>query len=44
MIKCRYADKYQAKHRPRCNSGKCCTVCTAKWRAARSDTVERVSD
>ena len=36
MTKCRYADKYQAKRRPRCNGGKCCAVCTAKWRAARS--------
>ena len=31
MIKCKYADKYQAKRKPTCNKGKGCYTCRTKW-------------
>lgn len=31
MLKCKNADRYMAKHFPRCNGGDPCGVCIEKW-------------
>lgn len=33
MLKCKYADKYQAKHPPKCDGGRGCEACKAKYAA-----------
>ncbi len=33
MTKCSFADRYKAIHPPRCNNGKPCDTCIAKWEA-----------
>jgi hypothetical protein len=33
MMKCSYADEYKAIQPPRCNGGKPCKACKAKWEA-----------
>lgn len=35
MKKCKNADAYQAIYPPRCNGGKPCDACVAKWQAAQ---------
>ena len=45
MYKCKYADEYKAERPPRCDGGRGCDVCKAKWEGknrARARKLERM--
>lgn len=43
MAKCRYADKYKAIFAPRCNGGRACDACSAKWQTAQDKAKTRAA-
>lgn len=43
MAKCRYADKYKALHPPRCNGGRACDACKARWQTAQQRAITRAA-
>lgn len=45
MLKCKNADRYKALRPPRCDGGRVCETCRAKWESinrARSRKLERM--
>lgn len=43
MIKCEAADRYEAVYPPRCDGGKACEACVAKWQAAQQARIDRAN-
>lgn len=41
MQKCKYADNYKAEFPPKCNQGKGCEICRARWQAKNRATMRR---